>query len=877
MEALCNESDVIYFHMENSVLLLSLRSVIYNHVQSVKLEELILPFLQNIYWAANRLKKRIVHSLRGEKNKRKLVQVKSGETPFQILSSVNEASDLITTFIEQTNHPQESDVTGLYRFLFKHFLLSSETRALLLEILKESLENFTSRLINAFMNANWSSLQDAPSDLIDLVDMLCRTRVQQYCANTAPSYLLHVLDMGKHRNPFRQAEKKRWSSANTEERKELCHEFLRVLLSRTEVSLMKETRDKQYKKSHFHLIHQLKIVLKELLAVRSFNGAHQICLKSMHEKGQAITKFCRNSIRKINPHPRLDVQANLPLPEKMVDAREDSILPQSSHEKIIKEISEHLLRPHEGGNHIQRLERMLKFKYRGLELTQSQNVDKRLLTLALLNVLGDKDHFDIELDPSLVLDHNDAEVKRLLTLARKLLFAHQKSSVFCKVVSEQSLPGNEIHLRKSLLEENCLEVLISSEMSEKVDAIRKEFKDRSQHLAPIFVPTTRPGPTPDIQGNYFLEEDPWSKGLLLDDSSEEKIEREGEVKQHDEQRSGLCLNIFLVVEPQHLSTVHTTINGLQHSTISDMNLTYVVLPQSGRGIGVTRAIIKILAECINFSLYWTIDDDIQFMYQFDASDRRWRKCSFTKGLLFGQRVFQTCLEKNVRELSNEERFHLYKEVTKNWPSFALHTAASSCALLIDEESFVEIQKNPSLLHTPFENIPKDSVGDAVKEEMLKAYERDYVKECRKRIFKDTVNQIAGVSLSHESTKRFDYMSKYPTADYMRSEQRYKVVLHNGCALEGRNFVTDEMIFRDQEFQVCDEEKRCTPYYGIRGNETSFCRALTVSGVIGYQVIRIVYSRKKLVDGDDLRCKKGSFLPLSQSPHRSEDKDACNSL
>jgi len=113
-------------------------------------------------------------------------------------------------------------------------------------------------------------------------------------------------------------------------------------------------------------------------------------------------------------------------------------------------------------------------------------------------------------------------------------------------------------------------------MSEKLDAIRKEFKDRSQHLAPIFVPTTRPGPTLDIQGNYFLEEDPWSKGLLLDDSSEEKIEREGEGKQHDEQTSGLCLNIFLVVEPQQLSTVQTTINGLQHSTVSDMNLIYVV-------------------------------------------------------------------------------------------------------------------------------------------------------------------------------------------------------------------------------------------------------------------------------------------------------------
>ena len=82
---------------------------------------------------------------------------------------------------------------------------------------------------------------------------------------------------------------------------------------------------------------------------------------------------------------------------------------------------------------------------------------------------------------------------------------------------------------------------------------------------------------------------------------------------------------------------------------------YIVLPQSGRGIGVTRAIIKSLAECLKFSLYWTIDDDIQFMYQFDANDRRWHKCSITRGLLFGQRVFQTCLEKNVNELSKKDK------------------------------------------------------------------------------------------------------------------------------------------------------------------------------------------------------------------------------
>ena len=160
-------------------------------------------------------------------------------------------------------------------------------------------------------------------------------------------------------------------------------------------------------------------------------------------------------------------------------------------------------------------------------------------------------------------------------------------------------------------------------------------------------------------------------------------------------------------------------------------------------------------------------------------------------------------------------------------------------------------------------------GDPDKEKQLKDYEEYFVEECRKRLFEDTVYHIAGVSLAHESTKKYDYMSKYPKADYMCSEQRYQVVLNNTCALKGRNFVTDEMIFCNEEFQVRDKDKRNTPYYGIRGSDKSFCRALTVSGVIGYQVIRIVHSHKKLTNVFD---RVGPSYLASQSPYRSEDED-----
>ena len=329
----------------------------------------------------------------------------------------------------------------------------------------------------------------------------------------------------------------------------------------------------------------------------------------------------------------------------------------------------------------------------------------------------------------------------------------------------------------------------------------------------------------------------------------------------------LNLSIFLVVEEHQLEIFQTTVNSLRRP--SNINLMYVVLPQKGRGIGVTRAIIKSLAECFKFSLYWTIDDDIQFMFQFDENDRKWHKCALTRGLLFGQRVFQTCLEKTVKELSDDERGDLYEAVTSEWPRWAKKARRIARTLLIDRSSFAEVQKNPSLLHSPFAHISDDCGGDTDKEEELKACEQQFVDECRERLFQETVNHIAGVSLAHESTKRYDYMSKYPKADYMCSEQRYQVVLNNACALKGRNFVTDDMIFLDEEYQVYDKDKRNSPHWGIRGSDKSFCRALKVSGVIGYQVIRIVHTHKKLRNVFD---RVGPSYFASQSPHRSEDED-----
>ena len=132
------------------------------------------------------------------------------------------------------------------------------------------------------------------------------------------------------------------------------------------------------------------------------------------------------------------------------------------------------------------------------------------------------------------------------------------------------------------------------------------------------------------------------------------------------------------------------------------------------------------------------------------------------------------------------------------PEYELKTKQSAMFLLADKELFAKVLKNPGLLHSPFTHISEDCDGDIAKEENMKAFEKGFVEKCRKLLFDDTINHIAGISIAHESTKKYDYISKYPTADYMQSEQRYQVVLNNTSALKGMNFVTDDIIFHEDE-------------------------------------------------------------------------------
>ena len=120
---------------------------------------------------------------------------------------------------------------------------------------------------------------------------------------------------------------------------------------------------------------------------------------------------------------------------------------------------------------------------------------------------------------------------------------------------------------------------------------------------------------------------------------------------------------------------------------------------------------------------------------------------------------------------------------------------------MDGNPFSELQKNPNLLHSLFANISEICAGDPDKEVKFMGYECEFVATCRKKLFEDTINHISGISLTHVRSKGSDLMSRYPNADYMRSELLSQVVLNNGYALKGKNFVSDEAISLDEELQI----------------------------------------------------------------------------
>ena len=115
--------------------------------------------------------------------------------------NVDQVSIVVKKFMDQHNVLLQPNIRQMYCFLD-----SEETLAVLLESLKASLKIFRLRLIEHYKNTYWSTSPDI-SDLVDLVEILCESRVEQYCAKSAQTHLLYVVQKEKSRNPSKTLEK----------------------------------------------------------------------------------------------------------------------------------------------------------------------------------------------------------------------------------------------------------------------------------------------------------------------------------------------------------------------------------------------------------------------------------------------------------------------------------------------------------------------------------------------------------------------------------------------------------------------------------------------------------------------------------------------
>lgn len=855
LNKLKEESEVLVFHPENAAFLPGLKDALSRHIKNVKTKKAFHPSLKDLHRIAKNLNKTIPSSAsRAKKAPQDFVKVTVDNPPFEIIPDEKEEEDLIESFLATDEDIlQQEDIEAVY----KDFMYADETSRFVQERLQTALNDVSDELMASVENGYRNASMDISDILRVLAEMFCDGKVQRYCAHRALRYFHWVLENFKVCKPTSK-ERKAWSNCHKEDRKALLTKFLVNSLGKV-LKRLETARGCGGDISPLKVREFLKNGIEELFSVRSLENvpSKPDVLKG---KLKLVIDFSREAIRDCNPEFDLSsldsYDHTKDFPEQLRMRAIDNCKPSIScaHERIIKEMVQ-LLKTKKG-DPVRELEKKLKFEKSEKPLAPPLNVDPGKWPLALLTVLSDKDHFDIPLDDNFALDDET------LCLARKRLFAFQRSRVKCQIVKTDSIPGDEIHVQKHTEQPNVLHVSMTSETQKDLDKICTGFTDCKTQLAPIFIPTIRPGPQQNRMGNYFLQEDPWK--------NENQNENETE---HVDESACLEFNIFLVVEERHLGVLKSTIAKKTPPTDRKINLKFIVLPQNGRGAGVTRAIIKSLVECFKFDLYWTVDDDINFMYQFNENDRRWHKCTFGRGLLFGQRVFQHCRQPALKQLSAADLNNLVDDVLDQWPDWAKKSRSrrEARSRLLDEAKLQKLRDSPGLLHSPFtdEIISEDCGENDERKEQLKVVERKFVEECRNRLFEDALNHIAGVSLAHKSTGKSDYMGNYPSAHFMPSTQRYQVVLHNAPALRGRNYVSDEMIFLEQENQITEKARHNTGYWGIKHFDKSFSRALEVSGIFGYQVICINHIHKNgLVSAYEAI---SSSYEDSMSPYASEEE------
>lgn len=92
--------------------------------------------------------------------------------------------------------------------------------------------------MEVYKNVNWFIVEDIFGDLIDLVEILCKGRVEKYCINIVLVYLMYVLEIEKNWN-FLKKYNKEWLREGFEGRESFSCIFFDYVLRRVRDLFMK--------------------------------------------------------------------------------------------------------------------------------------------------------------------------------------------------------------------------------------------------------------------------------------------------------------------------------------------------------------------------------------------------------------------------------------------------------------------------------------------------------------------------------------------------------------------------------------------------------------------------------------------------------------
>ena len=881
MDASClqkmkEESEVVIFEPQDKFFLQQIGEAVARHVADVQIKKEVHPVVDKMFRVVKRLRartKKIVAQKRkrtriDQDEQQRLSKYLKAPTFFFPETEENEdEEDKLCTFSTDDSDPvfnqmlrvsKTSDISEVNTQLCNYLFCREEVQRYLSTELREALEDYSKRLLENAEGTYQLSLNI--SSFQDVLELLCQKRVEMFMKEDADQFIVAKIKMVMQTNLL-GGRKSEWRNADENERMDLLTSFLKRLLEGVFLSSKTRLRGSEKRSPLLKFKNEMHKDVQELIRCNPYGVATSMeDLSLIIKKLDIIVSFCLEMIREINPHPSLDgveIDHNLPFDEpKALEEHASSSFKPFDASQTMKKLSEIVLKKKKG-NSLRELEKALKLPKDALRPPSSQHVgDPRLWAQVLLNVLSGQSFLGNRLEETnllpveLQVERGNPEVDKLFVHARRRLFAFEQSKLSCNFVQDEGVEADEIQLIINPIEgrEGALQAKLSSKLQDELEEMQSSLKDPKEQLAPIFIPTIRVGPDQSNLGNFYLVEDPWSQDTTKECDSDHRGNDDHDQKA-DEDRRELKANIFVVVEPRHVEECKSAMSTRPPPAGSNISLRYIVLPQNGRGIGVARSIIKVLAECLKLYIYWTIDDDIKFLYQFDTNERRWRKCSFGRALLFVQRVFQHCRAKAVNDLDETRRDIMADEVVDDkFPRWTKATRWAARKLLLDNGKFEEVLRNPSLLHSPFSdaNVRADCGDEKEKEMELRQTETVFVEDCKLQLYESAFLKVAGVSIAHQKGRRSDYVSKLTMVNYRRSEQRYQMVLNNTDALKGHSFVQDHIVLKkDEEYTVEDKEKRNTPFWGCKRSDKSFSRALAFYGVSGYQVVCFDHEEMKL--------------------------------